>query len=530
MDQPTPRPYIDGEECLAPFSQTLATSHHIRIGWQLFPSFLLRPLGCGGGVFMAECCGHSSGSSAVHRGARGRNTALAAVPVEESWGAEEKLKKEIRKEAEKDDESSSKVLVNCRKTAATKGEAEKSRRHKEQEEEAYNEALLKEEEEERRKEEEERRKEKEERRKEQEAAYIEALRKKKERRDETRKVFAAQPNRIFRNFPERGYSNRFMSRPGGSRASGGGSSLPEAEVVEEESSGLEPFFFDEAEALAAHAAAEEKREEKRKHMEQEEQENALLHRRWKAHMSALDSIRGYDHKLKCSTVNRFHFVDLSTFDLDEECEYTHDRSICHLLVEDLLLLTGPKRGLALLDAVYFEMDLKIKGDQGPDKQLSKGFLTVAGAHRSLSDKMKVESNSLDSRHGTTEMMFAVVKRAVEATISIEVLQGEFYGEITACTTSIQKSLVLHDSKRAGTMTCYGKGPIQLLRPIVAVSLKEKLEVSAQTDSGKPKCTIVFTPRASGEDKDEITCGIIKMLVKVTWSIIDHQASVPLSGA
>nr|CAB3494587.1 unnamed protein product [Digitaria exilis] len=548
---------------------------------------------------MAECCGHSSGSSAVHRGARGRNTALAAVPVEESWGAEEKLKKEIRKEAEKDDESSSKVLVNCRKTAATKGEAEKSRRHKEQEEEAYNEALLKEEEEERRKEEEERRKEKEERRKEQEAAYIEALRKKKERRDETRKVFAAQPNRIFRNFPERGYSNRFMSRPGGSRASGGGSSLPEAEVVEEESSGLEPFFFDEAEALAAHAAAEEKREEKRKHMEQEEQENALLHRRWKAHMSALDSIRGYDHKLKCSTVNRFHFVDLSTFDLDEEsplgpmrhtdaaievdatawckqgkkwllpcdsvnvlsvkvtssqfgfpinvygtvlardsldlkCIYLFrcDRKHCQLLnsEEDLLLLTGPKRGLALLDAVYFEMDLKIKGDQGPDKQLSKGFLTVAGAHRSLSDKMKVESNSLDSRHGTTEMMFAVVKRAVEATISIEVLQGEFYGEITACTTSIQKSLVLHDSKRAGTMTCYGKGPIQLLRPIVAVSLKEKLEVSAQTDSGKPKCTIVFTPRASGEDKDEITCGIIKMLVKVTWSIIDHQASVPLSGA
>ncbi|KAF8672621.1 hypothetical protein HU200_049311 [Digitaria exilis] len=155
-----------------------------------------------------------------------------------------------------------------------------------------------------------------------------------------------------------------------------------------------------------------------------------------------------------------------------------DKKHCQLLSseEDLLLLTGPKRGLALLDVVYFEMDLKIKGDQGPDKQLSKGFLT-AGARRSLSDKMKVESNSLDSRHGTTEMMFAV---------------------ITACTTSIQKSIVLHDFKRAGMMTCYGTGPIQLLRPIVAVSLKEKLEVSAQTDFGKPKCTIVFTVYSEGQ--------------------------------
>nr|CAB3499535.1 unnamed protein product [Digitaria exilis] len=266
-------------------------------------------------------------------------------------------------------------------------------------------------------------------------------------------------------------------------------------------------------------------------------------------MSALDSILGYDHRLKCSTFNRFHFVDLSTFYLDEEsplgpmrhtdaaievdatawckqgekwllpCDSVNvlpvnvtssqfgfpinvygtilARDSLDLKCEDLLLLTGPKRGLALLDVVYFEMDLKIKGDQGPDKQLSKGFLT-AGARRSLSDKMKVESNSLDSRHGTTEMMFAVVKRAVEATISTEVLQGEFYGEITACTTSIQKSIVLHDFKRAGMMTCYGTGPIQLLRPIVAVSLKEKLEVSAQTDFGKPKCTIVFTVYSEGQ--------------------------------
>jgi hypothetical protein len=40
-------------------------------------------------------------------------------------------------------------------------------------------------------------------------------------------------------------------------------------------------------------------------------------------------------------------------------------------------MTGPKRGLALMADIYFEMDLKIKGDQmQEDKQLCKGFLTL----------------------------------------------------------------------------------------------------------------------------------------------------------
>ncbi|GJN01955.1 hypothetical protein PR202_ga19260 [Eleusine coracana subsp. coracana] len=37
---------------------------------------------------------------------------------------------------------------------------------------------------------------------------------------------------------------------------------------------------------------------------------------------------------------------------------------------------------------------------------------------------------------TVEVAYAVVKDAVEATIEIEVLQGEFYGTITACTTAV----------------------------------------------------------------------------------------------
>jgi hypothetical protein len=187
------------------------------------------------------------------------------------------------------------------------------------------------------------------------------------------------------------------------------------------------------------------------------------------------------------------------------------------LQDDLLLLTGPKRGLALIDAVYFEMNLMIKGDQGQkDKQLTKGYLAVAGAPRRDRDELKVESDSLDiGKHGTVELMFAAVDFAVEAAMSIQVIQGEFHGEITACTTSIQKSILLHDSK----ITCWdGTGPIQLMRNVVAVSLNEKLQVTAQTSCGRTN-TIEFTPQASGGDLDCITCGPIEMHVEVSWSVI-----------
>nr|CAB3494717.1 unnamed protein product [Digitaria exilis] len=140
------------------------------------------------------------------------------------------------------------------------------------------------------------------RRKEQEEAYGEALRQKKERRDEIRRAYAAhqsrRPTPMFRNYPKhRGCgTSRFMPRRGvsSSRASsGGGGSTSVPEVgEEEETTGLEPFFFDEAVALAEHAAAEGRR----KLEEEEARDEEMLRRRWRAHKSALDAIRGYDHK------------------------------------------------------------------------------------------------------------------------------------------------------------------------------------------------------------------------------------------
>ena len=71
------------------------------------------------------------------------------------------------------------------------------------------------------------------------------------------------------------------------------------------------------------------------------------------------------------------------------------------------------------------------------------------------------------------------------------------------------------------MASDAKGAIQLLRRVVSVCLKEKLVVTIAARTGV-KSTIKFTPRVNGGDENEVTCGSIKMVFKVTWSIIYYD--------
>lgn len=196
------------------------------------------------------------------------------------------------------------------------------------------------------------------------------------------------------------------------------------------------------------------------------------------------------------------------------------------LQDDSLILTGPKRGLALMDDIYFEIDLKIKGGRKrKDKQLSKGYVILDGIPYKLEKRMVVQKGTLDTKLSKVVITYAVVKYAVEATCAIEVLCGSFYGEIIACTTSIRDSIVLYDSKVAEPMAGNGKGVIQMLQNVVAACLEEELlmTIIARTVDGKAKSTTIkFTPGVSGGGEKEITCGSIKMRVKVAWSIISRD--------
>ncbi|KAL6870569.1 hypothetical protein ACP4OV_014417 [Aristida adscensionis] len=206
--------------------------------------------------------------------------------------------------------------------------------------------------------------------------------------------------------------------------------------------------------------------------------------------------------------------------IDRKCIYLfrRDRDHCQLInsEDESLILTGPKRGLTLISDDYVEVDLKIRDHEGQDRELSKGVLTIGGIANRRMTKCVIEHGSLATRLSTMDVMYAVMKRAVEGTISVEVLEGEFYGDITAHTTNITNRLVVNDRKSTAAVTGYGKGVIQLMRPVVSVYVKDMLVIVALTDDGKEHI-IKFTPMLNGWDEDTVTIGDARMHVKVTWS-------------
>ncbi|CAN6277407.1 unnamed protein product [Urochloa humidicola] len=105
--------------------------------------------------------------------------------------------------------------------------------------------------------------------------------------------------------------------------------------------------------------------------------------------------------------------------IDHKCIYLfrRDKDHCQLITssDQSLILTGPKRGLALMGHV--EIDLKMKNLLGQEEELSKGFLTIRGIAGRHFDKCDVESQDLATRLSTMVVTYAVVNDAAEATIS-----------------------------------------------------------------------------------------------------------------
>ncbi|CAL4896121.1 unnamed protein product [Urochloa decumbens] len=230
-------------------------------------------------------------------------------------------------------------------------------------------------------------------------------------------------------------------------------------------------------------------------------------------------------KIACSDVGypiKVYGTVIARDNIDNKCVYLfrRDRDHCQVIKskDNPLILTGPKRGLALLDDNFVEIDLKIKDHQGQDRELGEGVVRIRAKTVVSLEKCKFESKSLATRLSTVDVNYAVVKGAVEATIAVEVLEGDFVGKITAHTTGIKKSVVLYDSKVAGD----GHGALQVMRPVVSVHVKVKLVIVAKTGDGgeSDRRIVAFTTRVKGRDEEVIDVGAAKMSVKVAWSIMD----------
>jgi hypothetical protein len=98
--------------------------------------------------------------------------------------------------------------------------------------------------------------------------------------------------------------------------------------------------------------------------------------------------------------------------------------------------------MVLVDGLYFEINLKLKGvrvgSAEEDKQISKIVWRMNGV---FLETIFLSQNLLTVVRPITidpcrnlyplQLMYAFVSNAVEATVSVKVLQGHFYGKITA---------------------------------------------------------------------------------------------------
>ncbi|XP_066363548.1 uncharacterized protein [Miscanthus floridulus] len=210
--------------------------------------------------------------------------------------------------------------------------------------------------------------------------------------------------------------------------------------------------------------------------------------------------------------------------VDVRCVYhfRRDSDNCQLINSEAesLILTGPKRGLALCEDIYVETDLKVKDDLVQDRELSKGLISIRSASTGPSvTGYTLQTKSLATRLSTVDVTYTVVDRALEGTIAVEVLQGGFHGKITAYTANMQYKLVLYDSKEADAMTVGDCGVLELMRPVVSVYVKDLLMIAAQTSDGKSE-RIVFTPRINARDERPLAVGATKLRVKLSWSVMD----------
>ena len=96
----------------------------------------------------------------------------------------------------------------------------------------------------------------------------------------------------------------------------------------------------------------------------------------------------------------------------------------------MLALTGPNRGPFEASPFYFEINLKIRGEeQTMDRVFSRTLITEDYPLDQWTKKQEVSSWL-----STLEFAYRSVHYAVEATVGIKILRGprEFHGSLVAC--------------------------------------------------------------------------------------------------
>ncbi|KAI4968916.1 hypothetical protein ZWY2020_046246 [Hordeum vulgare] len=240
-------------------------------------------------------------------------------------------------------------------------------------------------------------------------------------------------------------------------------------------------------------------------------EGTLSFPRWVPDVNIVSSDYGYPLNVYGTIIARDS--------LDHKCIYLFRRGkdSCQNIssMNDPLVLTGPKRGLMIFDSIIFEVDLKVNDVNGRkvnDKRVSRGLMEINGIFRlSFPPKYIVQTKKLVSMHSTLDLNYTFVRKAVEGTIEMRILEAgpvNFHGKIIARTSSFPCDIMLHDSKLAGMLTAGEDGILQTARRVVSVSVDETLLLTVAI-AADGVYTVEFTPKRGGYDEERIAWGDIR---------------------
>lgn len=222
---------------------------------------------------------------------------------------------------------------------------------------------------------------------------------------------------------------------------------------------------------------------------------------------------------------------------DGLCIITHLTNVV-CMQDPYLELTGPTRGVVVLDPTEFEVELKVKGStESVDKDLS--FLITRYNCGGWESRSRVINRVKTSLLSTLELTFGHIVRSVEATISVRFIGGTwpdgFRGVFTASTASIDHMKVTLLAFGDGKLRVDSCGMIALSRDVACVELDGKLKVSVvargeDKEAVEESADMVFTPKKAGRSCDIMKIGSCEMEVTVAWSVFTDCMFVRDPGA
>uniref|UniRef100_A0A0E0F1C8 DUF6598 domain-containing protein n=1 Tax=Oryza meridionalis TaxID=40149 RepID=A0A0E0F1C8_9ORYZ len=171
--------------------------------------------------------------------------------------------------------------------------------------------------------------------------------------------------------------------------------------------------------------------------------------------------------------------------------FNRTRDNCQILTQQdpFLLLTGPTRAVVLIDPVKFEIQLKAKGRSESEDKVLNFRVLVYHHDYSLADPPFIVRRRRRCKRSELEFALALLVRSVEATISVQVVDGswpdDLGGQVVARMASISDAIKLLDSRSADggrVPICPDDGVVKLSRRVVSVELAGGLEVDIRSVS------------------------------------------------